>query len=109
MESRNSSGGGAFALLAIIPLATLSVAACSTTADAVPARAGEGVMCTTDQVGQFVGQPATQNVAIRIQSATGARVFRWLPKGMMVTMEYRGDRVNAVLDEANQIESVRCG
>ncbi|MEO8617772.1 MAG: I78 family peptidase inhibitor [Sphingomicrobium sp.] len=109
MKSRMSSGGGAFALLAAIPLATLSVAACSTTADAVPVAASEGGMCTADQVGQFSGQVATQDVAARIQRATGARAFRWLPKGMIVTMEYRGDRVNAVLDGANKIESVRCG
>ncbi|MEP7315971.1 MAG: I78 family peptidase inhibitor [Sphingomicrobium sp.] len=109
MKSRISSGGGAFVLLAAIPLATLSVAACSTTADAVPVNANVGVMCTADQVGEFSGQQATQDVAERIQKATGARTFRWLPKGMMVTMEYRADRVNVVLDATNKIESVRCG
>lgn len=109
MKTRIRSGGGAFALLAVIPLATLSVAACTTTADAVPVTANDGVMCTADQVGEFSGQQATQEVAARIQKATGARTFRWLPKGMIVTMEYRGDRVNAILDAANKIESVRCG
>jgi hypothetical protein len=66
-------------------------------------------MCTADQVGQFIGQPASQELAARIQNATGARTFRWLPKGVIVTMEYRGDRVSALLDAANKVENVRCG
>ncbi len=101
--------GSAFLMLAAIPAAFLTVAACSTTADGAPPADRAAGLCTTDQVGEFMGQPATQDVATRILRSTGARTFRWLPEGTMVTMEYRADRVNVDLDTANKIKAVRCG
>jgi hypothetical protein len=108
LVKRKISSGGGFAFLAIIPVSLLSVAACSTTAPIAPPNHSDMGMCTADQVGQFIGQPATGELGADIQRATGAKVFRWLPRGTVVTMEYRGDRANAFLDEQNKVERVTC-
>ena len=106
---RHSSPKAAFVALAFIPLSILSVAACSTVAEPAPASAPSGAMCTADQLSQFNGQPATAEIGQQIQAASGASIFRWLPKGSIVTMEYNAARVSVLLDEKNQVESSRCG
>jgi hypothetical protein len=100
---------GAYAALGFIPLPLLLFASCSTTAQPVPPSSPDGALCTADQLVRFKGMPATPELGGEIQRASGARVFRWLPKGTVVTMEYNADRVNVVLDEANRVESARCG
>jgi hypothetical protein len=40
---------------------------------------------------------------------TGATKIRWVAKGMMVTMDYREDRLTVYLDAANRIERASCG
>ena len=104
-----SRSPGACAALGFVPLSLLLFASCSTTAQPVPASLPDGALCTADQLVQFKGLPATAELGGEIQRASGARIFRWLPKGAIVTMEYNADRVNVVLDEANRVESARCG
>jgi hypothetical protein len=106
---RHSSPKAAFLALALVPISILSVAACSTVAEPAPVSARSGAMCTADQLGQYNGQVATAELGRQIQAASGARLFRWLPKGTVVTMEYNADRVNVLLDEQNKVESSRCG
>lgn len=109
MRHRRSSPKAGFVALALVPLSVLTIAACSTTADsAPPVRTGSG-MCTADQLGQFNGQPATSEIGEQIKAASGASIFRWLPKGSIVTMEYNAARVSVLLDERNRIETSRCG
>lgn len=89
-------------------LAPLLLAACATTpADPVVAEPAE--TCRRDVLASFVGQPATQDLGARMLRETGARALRWVPQGMMVTMDYRGDRVTAYLDAANRVERANCG
>ena len=106
---RKSKSLGAYAALGFIPLPLLLFASCSTTAQPVPPSSPEGALCTADQLVRFKGMPATAELGGEIQRASGARIFRWLPKGTVITMEYNADRVNVVLDEANRVESARCG
>ena len=40
---------------------------------------------------------------------TGARHLRWVAKGMMVTMDYRDDRLTVYLDANNRVERASCG
>ncbi len=108
MSSRISSGGSSL-VLAAIPAAFLSVAACSTTADGAPPVDRSVGMCTADQVGQFIGKDATQELGSSVLRATGASSFRWLPEGAIITMEYSGGRVNVELDKDNKVTRVRCG
>lgn len=100
---------GAYAALGFVPLSLLVFASCSTTAQPVPPSSPDGAMCTADQLDRFKGRPATAEVGNEILRASGARTFRWLPKGTIITMEYNAGRVNVLLDEANRVETVRCG
>lgn len=68
---------------------------------------GEG--CDANNTADFIGRPATAELGAEVQRRTGGRSFRWLQPGQVVTMEYRGDRVNVHLDEQNNVRSINCG
>jgi len=65
--------------------------------------------CDASKAQLLVGEPASSEAAAKAQQLTGAGVVRWLQPGQVVTMEYRSDRLNLVLDEANRITAIRCG
>lgn len=90
-------------------LLPLALAACATTAagPAVPAPAGG--ICRGDSLGQFVGRPATSELGAEMLRATGARVLRWVGHGMMVTMDFREDRLTVHLTVDNRVERASCG
>ena len=46
---------------------------------------------------------------MEILRAAGARTLQWVQPGMMVTMEYRADRVRVWLAPGNRIERAACG
>lgn len=90
------------ALLA--PLAACAIAQSDATAASIA-----GGTCRPEPLAQFVGQPSSQELASRILAASGARVIRWVPKGGVVTMDYREDRVTVQLDGLNKVERANCG
>jgi hypothetical protein len=90
----------------LLPLLTL--AACATT-PAPPAVAQPAGACRNDALAAFAGQPATQALGTKMLAASGAKVLRWVAKGMMVTMDYRDDRLTVHLDAANRVERASCG
>ena len=73
---------------------------------APPALEGQ---CSNSALASFVGQKATQELGTQMLAASGARVMRWVPRGMMVTMEYRAARLTVRLDAANLVEGASCG
>jgi hypothetical protein len=86
------------------------LAACST-APAQPVVHGEtpGHTCKTEGTYQFVGQTRSESVGAEIKGVSNAAVLRWAPPGVMLTMDYRADRVTVWLDSANKITKLRCG
>ena len=88
-------------------LAAFVLAACST----VPADGTEpvGGTCKGEGLSSFVGQDATEATGSELLKQSGANTLRWVPKGSMVTMEFRADRVTVYLDANNKIERVSCG
>ena len=88
----------------LAPLGACTLAQSDATASSTP-----GGPCRPQPLGQFVGQPSSQELGARILAASGARVIRWVPKGGVVTMDYREDRVTVHLDGANRVESANCG
>lgn len=90
--------------LALLPLAACTVATSDATATSTP-----GGACRNDALAQFAGQASSQELGARILEAAGARVIRWVPKGTMVTMDYREDRVTVYLDGSNRVERASCG
>ena len=68
-----------------------------------------GHRCTTAGTDQFVGQTGTGETGAAIMLASQAAVLRWAPPGVMLTMDYREDRVTVWLDPARKITQIRCG
>lgn len=68
-----------------------------------------GHTCTEDGTAQFVGQARSDAVGSQIKQVSHAAVLRWAPPGIMLTMDFRADRVTVWLDSANKITKIRCG
>ena len=66
-------------------------------------------ICNADNLGEFVGQPASTSVASAMVKASGAKTMRWVPKNGAVTMDYRPDRLSVALTEDIKVESASCG
>ena len=94
----------------MIALAPAFVAACST-APAQPVVHGQtpGHTCKTEGTEQFVGQTRTDAIGADIKRVSNAAVLRWAPPGVMLTMDFREDRVTVWLDPANKITQIKCG
>jgi hypothetical protein len=96
-------------LLVVVPVL---LGACSTTqAPAEPPVHGEtpGHSCTADGTDRFIGQTRSDAVGARIKQVSRAAVLRWAPPGVMLTMDYRADRVTVWLDSSDSITKIRCG
>ena len=68
-----------------------------------------GHTCTADGTDQFIGQTQSDSVGGQIKQVSHAAVLRWAPPGVMLTMDYRADRVTVWLDGGNTITKIRCG
>ena len=69
----------------------------------------EGDQCGASLVQNFLGLRANDTLRQEIATRSEARTIRWLTPGMAVTMDFRGDRLNATLDEDGVITALRCG
>ena len=66
--------------------------------------------CSVDGLDHFKGALVNIDTARQIQLASGSRAVRWLGPRDIVTMEFRADRVNLILDESlHNIVDIRCG
>lgn len=85
-----------------------SLAACVATNP--PAR-GEtpGRHCHSSNTGHFVGQAATDALGSAILRETGASVLRWGAPGVMLTMDYRFDRVTVRFGPDRKVTAINCG
>src|SRR4051794_1067094 len=91
-------------------LSPLLLAACAAAPAEIPVR-GEtpGHLCKATATAKFIGRLKTAKTAAAIKHATGASVLRWAPPGMMMTMDYRGDRVTVTLGPDGKITRISCG
>ena len=94
-----------------ILLSALSLAACATTpANPVVAEPAEPAeTCRGDALAGFVGHPYNAALGARMLSASKASKLRAVAKGMMITMDYREDRLTVYLDARNRVERASCG
>lgn len=100
--------------LAILPFSALAMACAPMAEPGEPAPPverlpGEDNPCRADSAQQFIGRYADRGVGEAIVAATGAQIFQWVGPGMVVTMDYRPDRVRVSYDERYNITSIRCG
>jgi hypothetical protein len=108
--------------------ATFALAACATPQDdAAPTPAADAPVasapapasttaapptmeaCNADAAKDAVGKQATDDVIEQARIAAGAKIARALRPDMMVTMEYRGDRLNLRTDTDGKVVGVSCG
>ncbi|MFS2111246.1 I78 family peptidase inhibitor [Sphingomonas sp. Sphisp140] len=74
-----------------------------------PPQAIPGVECNATKLGGLVGKARSPEVAEEAKRLSGANIVRWLEPGMMVTQEFRADRLNLHLGTDGRIGSARCG
>lgn len=99
--------------LSLLSLSLLSLplwlAACASQPASPPPAADAPMACNADAGHRFVGQLASAANIEAIRKLTGATRVRALKPDQMVTLEYRGDRVNVLQDAAGVIERISCG
>ena len=93
----------------LIGLSCALATACST----VPAETVHGVtpghVCNAASAQGFVGQAANEENGAAVLRATNAAVLRWAPPGVMLTMDFREDRVTIRTGPDRKITAVNCG
>ena len=65
--------------------------------------------CNADAAQDAVGKTANDEVIEQARQASGATVARALRPDMVITMEYRADRLNLRTNTDNVVVSVGCG
>ncbi len=91
---------------AVLPFGVvLSLTACMT----APTNPGSDA-CHSERVGPWIGHVATSAVRDDIAKATRADPIRWLYPDSVVTMDFRGNRLNVTMDKGTDvIRSAKCG
>ena len=75
----------------------------------VPVHGSTGRICNAAPAQFLVGREADGELGAEAMRLSGAGKLRWIPKGAMVTMDYREDRLNIELDANNRVTRIRCG
>lgn len=92
------------------PAAAMPVAANATVPpDATPPAPEEPAMtCQADKGQWAIGQIADEALVAKVKADTTSESIRVIKPDMMVTMDYREDRVNLDVDADNRVTAVRC-
>lgn len=91
-------------------LAPSLLAACATAPAETPVHGvTPGHKCETAGTDRFIGATGTGETGAAIMRASHAAVLRWAPPGVMLTMDYREDRVTVHLGPDRKITRIRCG
>ena len=90
-------------------LAALALAGCSYSPPPQSTPAPPEGPCNAAPAQGLVGRAASEALAEEALGLSGARVWRWLRPGQMVTMEFRADRLNLRLDARDRVEGISCG
>ena len=91
----------------LLLLAPFALAACVTVA--APSADRGRFVCNPANLDQFAGRAANQELGAEMLRASGARVIRWVAKGMMVTMDFSEERLTVWLTDDNRVERATCG
>ena len=92
----------------LFALSLVSLAACTSIQPAEPAPPALDA-CLPANLDRFAGQAATGELGARMLASSGKTTLRWVQPGMMVTMDFREDRLTVYLDAANKVERASCG
>ena len=93
--------------LSLASAAVLGLAACATPPAVAPA---PGTLACVAEAGAWaVGKPVSDDLVAQVISDTHSRTARVVRPGEAVTMDFRGDRVNLMLDLHDKVDRVTCG
>ena len=92
-------------------MSSILLAGCSTVTSTEPATPTppEKSDCAPDGLDLFLGKQATPELGAIMLKASGAKTLRWVAPGMMVTMDFRPDRLTVSYDAGYKILRVSCG
>ena len=94
----------------LLLIGAVMLGACSTAPAATPVHGvTPGHKCQAEGTDQFIGQEGTSETGTAIMRASHAAVLRWAPLRMMMTMDFREDRVTVHLNAANKVTDIKCG
>ena len=79
-----------------------------TTAE-VPMDEAGGFACEAEAAAKLIGQRPSEELGQRAIDLSGARSLRWIGPGMMVTMDFREDRLNIRYNEDYRVTKIDCG
>ncbi len=65
--------------------------------------------CSAEAAQGYVGKKADRSVVESAIKASGAKSVRVIEPDMMVTMDFRSDRLNIRVDAAGKITTITCG
>ena len=74
-----------------------------------PEAAAPIAKCSDKKLGSLIGKTMSEKVGAQAKRLSGAIALRVVRPGMMVTMDYREDRLNLHLDAKGKILNARCG
>ncbi|WP_066795414.1 I78 family peptidase inhibitor [Sphingomonas soli] len=93
-----------------LPLIALAATGCKSDArPETPPPAVPGVECNSNGLESLIGRAQSRETTAEAKRLSGAKLVRYLTPGMMVTMEFRPDRLNLHLGTDGKIGSARCG
>jgi hypothetical protein len=90
-------------MIRALVLATL-VSGCT-----IPIRLPDSKTCRADGAIGYIGQRYTTRIGRIVKDKTQATYVRTVTPGMMVTQEFRANRVNLALDDRNTVTRIYCG
>lgn len=74
-----------------------------------PAAPATAPLCDATKVQDVIGKPRSEALAEDARVRAGAEIVRYLTPNMIVTMEYRADRLNLTVGTTDVIGSAACG
>ena len=92
----------------LAPAGALLIAACAAAQTPIHG-VTPGHKCQASGSEYFIGQAASSDIGAAILRETHAAVLRWAPPGVMLTMDYREDRVTVRLGPDRKITALNCG
>lgn len=92
---------------ALLAAAILGLAACAS--QMPPPNVPVQTQCVAGAGAWAIGRAATADVVEQVRIDTRSNAVRVIRPGEVVTMDYRGDRVNVKVNERNAIVGVGCG
>ncbi|HEX3676996.1 MAG TPA: I78 family peptidase inhibitor [Sphingomicrobium sp.] len=68
-----------------------------------------GHKCEAEGMSRFIGKLGSGEIGAAIMRASHAAVLRWAPPDVMLTMDYREDRVTVYLGPDKKVNAIKCG